>query len=256
MEVAWVRGEDHVEDRVGYAGRSPNRLFVVVHAPREAPATAALVVCAPILADVPADYRREVLLGRALAALGVAVVRFHYRGWGNSEGDASLTTFEALVADADVATAAAPAGVPPGRLAFLGTRVGALVAAAAARRHPAARLVVCEPVDGADYWREAERARRVRGMTGSGDGTAASADAELDRTGWFDLLGYRVDRALYESVRTRTLATELGPGPRPVLRLDGPESRRRWWFSSEAAAGDVGSAAGQVSAWLASEPQR
>lgn len=243
MDIGCVRGDGRIEDRVGYTGRPPHRLFVVVHAPCATPA-ATLVVCSPILADHAADYRREVLLGRALAALGVAVVRFHYRGWGNSEGDVSLTTFETLVEDANTAARDAPAG----RLAFLGTRVGALVAAAAARRHPAAGLVLCEPVDGAAYWGEALRARRIRGMTGSGDGTAPSVEMELDRSGWFDLLGYRVDRAFYDSVRSRTLAAELGGNP--VLRLDGPGTRRRWWFNTEPATGDVAAAAERVGAWL------
>src|SRR5262245_12912212 len=167
MDVGWVRGDDRIEERAGYTGRTPN-LFVMVHAPRAAPATGTLVVCPPILADLGADYRRQVLLGRALAAKGISVVRFHYRGWGNSEGDSTLTTFDTLVDDAHAAASAAP----PGRLAFLGTRVGALVAAAAARRHPQARLVLCEPIDGAAYWREAVRVRLIRAMTGSGDGTA------------------------------------------------------------------------------------
>lgn len=250
MDVGWVRGDDRIEERAGYAGRTPNRLFVMVHAPCAAPATAALVVCPPILADLASDYRRQVLFGRALAARGVSVVRFHYRGWGNSEGDATLTTFETLVDDALAAASAAPSA----RLAFLGTRVGALVAAAAARRHPEAPLILSEPIDGAAYWREAVRARLIRAMTGSGDGTGPSAEAELERFGWFDLVGYRVDRALYESLGSRTLAAELGPDPRPVLRLDGRGSSRRWWFSAEPEVGDVGPAAEQVSAWLASEP--
>jgi alpha-beta hydrolase superfamily lysophospholipase len=254
IDVGSIRSDALGEDRVGFAGSPPNRLFVAVHAPHRSPARALLVVCPPILADLAAQYRREVLLGRALAALGVCVVRFQYRGSGNSEGDPSETTFETLVEDTYVAAATALAVGPAGRLALMGTRVGALVAAAAARRYPAARLIVWEPVDGAAYWREAFRARRIGGMTEHAGRPVPGAEEELDRAGWLDLLGYRVDRRLYHSLRTRTLSGELGHDPRPLLRVDRTGSGESWWFGPGPGLAEVGPAAELISAWIAREP--
>lgn len=55
----------------------------------------AVVVCPPTLAAFPSNYGREVAAARALAARGYAVQRIHYRGTGNSDGDATEVAFEA-----------------------------------------------------------------------------------------------------------------------------------------------------------------
>jgi hypothetical protein len=256
MSVGSVRLDirSDVEDLAGFAGQPPNRLFVAVHRPRTLPATATLVVCPPILSDLAVHYRREVLLGRALAALGVAVTRFQYRGTGNSHGDPAETTFETLVEDAHVATAIALELGPRDGLAYLGTRVGALVAAAASRP-VGAPLILWEPVtDGASYWREAFRARLIRSVSESGGGHPPVRDAagQLAAAGWIDLLGYRVTRRLHDSLRDRALAAELGPRPGPVLRLDKRESRGRWWFNPEPSVEEISPAAELISAWLSS----
>ena len=228
-----------VTERAGFTGS----LFVVRYLPA-APVGLALVLCPPILADQAVHYRREVLLARALGARGVEVVRFHPRGTGNSHGDPLETTFETLVADARAAAGLVQAD----RAAFLGTRVGALVAAAA---HPGTPLVLWDAIDGADFWREAFRARRIRGLVdGAGrGGPIDDAEAQLDSVGSVDVLGYRVGRPLYESVRSRTLAGELGAAERHLLRLDGGG---RWWFNPQPGQEEVEPVADRIAAWLPS----
>jgi hypothetical protein len=228
-----------LRERAGFAGS----LFVVRYLPA-APVGHALVLCPPILGDQALHYRREVLLARALGARGVEVVRFHPRGSGNSHGDPLESTFETLVADARAAAGLVQAD----RTAFLGTRVGALVAAAA---RPGAPLLLWDAIDGADFWREAFRARRIRGLVdGAGHGGPIDdAEAQLDSVGSIDVLGYRVGRPLYESLLSRTLAGELGSAERRVLRLD---NGGRWWFNPEPSLDEVEPMADLIAAWLPS----
>jgi pimeloyl-ACP methyl ester carboxylesterase len=229
-----------VRERVGFLGRPPDQLFAALYEP-PAPARAAVVICPSILADLTHNYRREVALSRALAARGVAAARFHYRGTGNSHGEPSAVTFETLVDDAR--TAAALLGSRSRcRAAFLGTRVGALVAAAAAGDAP---LVLWEPVtDGTGYWREAFRAQRIRDLTRTGR-PGPDPERALADVGWTDLLGHRVHDALYRSLRERT----LGAGRR-VLTLDTTADRRGWWFNPAPGLDEVDVAAERICSWL------
>jgi pimeloyl-ACP methyl ester carboxylesterase len=91
------------------------------------------------------NYRREVLLARALAVAGQAVLRFHYRHTGNSDGDGVDLTFDSMREDALGAIDALRSQAPKGPLTILGTRWGSLIAAAAAAHHPDAAVVLWSP---------------------------------------------------------------------------------------------------------------
>jgi hypothetical protein len=243
--VARTDDRTGVGEGAGFLGSPPGQLFAALHEPAT-PARAAIVVCPSILADQVVNYRREVLLARALASLGVAAVRFHYGGTGTSQGEPAAITFETLVEDAR--TAAALATSIGGRVAFLGTRVGALVAAAAGRDADAP-LVLWEPAaDGAGYWREAFRAQRVRDLTRTGR-PGPDPVLALKSVGWTDLLGHRVHSALYRSLRPRTLAAELGAGRR-VLALDAAADPRGWWFNPTPSVERVDASAQRIASWL------
>jgi hypothetical protein len=218
------------------------------------------------------NYRREVVLGRALAAKGIAVQRFSYRGTGNSDGEPEDTTFESLLEDARAAAARLRELAGVERPAYLATRFGALVAGGVAP--DGAPVALLEPVlDAERFFVEGIRAKasgdvvkvqREAGAPGveasAGPTTMAAFVELLDDAGTVDVLGYTVGRDLYHSSTGRTLAAELGAAPGPILllqlggtavsqglvraadawRADGfavdiaqAGEREQWWFAEE-----------------------
>jgi pimeloyl-ACP methyl ester carboxylesterase len=226
-----------------------------------------VVVCSPLYAEYVRNYRREVVIGRRLAALGIAVQRFHYRGHGNSEGDTDHATFDTMRDDAMVAAERVIALTGTDRIAFFGTRFGSLIAASAAARFEGSPLVLWDPVlVASQYLRDVFRARRMQALN-QGDAGGGGTDGLLEQlklTGSAQVLGYTITRALYKSGLERTLENELGKASRRIFvlslgndpRLDrglaelvprwkreglGVESRsigqrEAWWFTSGSAA--------------------
>ncbi len=211
-EIAEIRGDEQ-----------PG-LCVYTHLPPQ-PAHSGLIVVSPLMAEFLKNYRREVLLARHLAAQGVLVRRFEYRGVGNSGGDPATVTFPDLVDDADQAAHHQPR---PSRWAVLGTRFGAMVAAGLAARLPGAPLVLWDPtVDDQSYFRVLERARalqqRAEALSEQQGGepapTLVPLATAIEQAGWADVMGSSLFRPLYETTRPRSLLDELGADPRPVLIL-------------------------------------
>lgn len=218
-----VDGLAGLRERAAFFGEGAERMFGVTHSPL-APTDRGMVVCASLNQDMAKNYRREVVLARAMVARGIAVQRFQYVGSGNSDGDYASISFESMVRDALAAAQCLEAHTGARRVAFFGGRFGALVAAAAAARFPGAPTVFLEPInDGMRFFREGIRTKVAQEMVGT-TATRPTVDGYLERlreAGVLDILGYWVGRTLYDSSVGRTLASELGASaaPRPVLML-------------------------------------
>ncbi|NQE87032.1 serine aminopeptidase domain-containing protein [Nocardia terpenica] len=202
-----------------FVGASGRRLFVGVAAPMAANPTAAVVICSPLFTDSIANYRREVALARRLAEHGVAVARFHYRGTGHSDGLATDLDLGGLIEDTK-----AVAGLIDSRFGrlpcgFVGTRVGAVVAAAAAQGDRRV-LLLWEPTpDPTAYLREIFRVRRMRGLVlrRPEQTTAEQLFGQLAAGVDVDALGYRVTAALYRDLVDTSLPDELIDRPGAAL---------------------------------------
>lgn len=182
----------------------------------------AVVICPTILAESVRNYRREVLLSRSLAACGFVVQRFHYEGFGNSEGNAGDITIKTMLSNALIARERLIETTGIDRVAFMGTRWGAFIAGMAAARCERAPLILWEPVvDPAAYFREAFRSQLVYDLK---QGTSANPSTEalvreLHRSGSVDVLGWSLHERLYDSAVGRTLEVELGDDPRAILLI-------------------------------------
>jgi pimeloyl-ACP methyl ester carboxylesterase len=213
--------DTRIRETVSFLGSGEHKLACTTHVPLDQPVTG-VVICASICNDFLRNYAREVELARTLAASGVAVARFHYRGTGNSDGDESEVTFDSMVADGREVTRHLRALTGVERLVFVGTRFGAPIAAALANREPGAPLVLVEPSDEASrFFREAWRAASVVALAKAGRGAIAPNDLvdELHERGVVDVLGHDIHRALFDSSVDRTLLGELDDRQRPVLVL-------------------------------------
>lgn len=221
-------GQTGIKEIARFFGPSRQRMFGVTHLPSEDP-LAGLVICSPVHAEFVQNYRREVNLGRRLAARGVAVQRFHYRGCGNSEGDAENLTRETMRADSLTATEEFTRLVGMSRLVFLGTRLGGLIAASLASTFDGAPIALWEPVLDVDqYVREIERYRlihQVKGENPAALGQERIAE-RLRLKSSAEVLGYSLSRSLYASFAGSALTSELGSNPRSILLLQMGGSRK------------------------------
>lgn len=209
-----------IREEVGFFGRSGARLFGWRAQPLTPP-IGAVVVCSTIHADAVKQYRREVLFGRALASAGFAVQRFHYRGFGNSDGEGADVTFAGMRDDARTAADELLTHAEVSDPLFLGIGWGGLVAAEAIRSEPTP-LALWQPVlDASAFFTAALRARAIRDLKEGGGSRASEADLlnELHDEGSLDVLGYSIDRELYDTSRDVGLEPPLLERPRKILLL-------------------------------------
>jgi len=183
-------GSDGREEIELFGGKE--LLFGCRHMP-DAGAKTAVVICPPTLTDAAINYHREARLGRWLARAGVAAQRFHYRGTGNSDGTPGTVSFSMLVEDAHRAARLLQERCGIDRIAFLGTRIGGLVAAYTARAFEGAPLALWQPV--VDPHRYVDESVAV--------GTS--------------ILGTPLGRDLFDSAVVDNLVDAIGVRARPLL---------------------------------------
>lgn len=184
---------------------SNERLFGCRHVP-EGGGTTGVVICPALFGDAEINYQREARLARWLARAGAAAQRYHPRGTGRSDGSAADVTFASLVDDARQAADLLRERCQVERVAFLGTRAGALIAARAAHDVDDAPLALWQPV--VDSRRYVDHSVEV----------GAS------------VLGTRLGRDLFESGAVDNLVDLVGLRPRPILLV---QLHRRVGLASE-----------------------
>ena len=220
-EAAVARRTDPVtgcSEIAEFVGLGTDELYAVHHLPQSGSATAVVIVCSPFFAEFPRNYRREVLLGRHLAARGVAVTRFHHRGVGNSTGDAALITLERLVEDARRVSEAAIEHSGAESLAFHGTRLAALTAAASASADKAGLSLWDPAVKGARYFNELLRTRMAQAVhDDEAELSAGALRSQLSEGVPMDVLGHSLHPAFYESLHEAELPALIGEDPRDLL---------------------------------------
>ncbi len=256
-----VDADTRTREEATFFGTSHDLLFGVLHLPHGTP-SAGVVVVSPLHMELVRNYRREVLLARTLAAHGIAVQRFHYRGTGHSDGDSTALSCDSMLDDLADAVAHLRSRTGVERLALVGTRLGALVASVGnAGGDP---IALWEPVvDATRYYREVGRFGLMRAAAGRGT-PPPSTSAELEQRGMVNVLGYELTADLLETSRAHPI--EAAPLPRAAFiaqtrRLSARDddshdlariwaargvdvetldlaSRGAWWFAEDVLAGD------------------
>ena len=154
-----------------------------------------VVLCPAFGVEGLRTYRSMRVLANLLAEAGLPVLRFDYPGTGDSLGGEAPGRLEEWVAATGAAVATLRRASGAAEITLCGLRLGAAIAAEAARRRPGhiARLVLLAPVvSGPDYLRELTLRERLK----------ASAHT---RPEWVEVLGF----ALHASDQDRLQALDL-----------------------------------------------
>ena len=133
------------------------KIFGILHRPLHSQPVPAIVICPGFAGNKCGKFRMFVTLGKELAKRGIAVLRFDYRGAGDSEGEFREVTLEGKISDTlkCLNFLAADPQVDASRLGLLGRSLGGAIAVLAARRFQAIKsLVLWAPVFRSDPWRE------------------------------------------------------------------------------------------------------
>lgn len=130
-----------------YFGPSESYLFGAYHAPTKGNRREGIVLCSPFGQEYLRAHRSLRRLAINLAALGYSVLRFDYRGTGDSAGTLAGVTSDDWQKDIRYAVQELIdiAAVP--KVSLIGLRVGALLAAQIASNNPqVSRLLVWDPI--------------------------------------------------------------------------------------------------------------
>ena len=185
-----------------FLGAEGKRIFSVLSLP-QGRIKGGVVLAPSLLTDRVRSYRAEVKAARQLANLGLAVLRFDYRGFGHSDGETGVTDARRLLEDLETASGELQDLLKEEDVAMVGSRFGSLLVAN--RNVPTRRAVLWDPLlSGAEYFRTAFRAQMVGQIHRSGLSTAPNTQLEND--GRANVLGYNVSRLLVESVTGLQLA--------------------------------------------------
>lgn len=195
-------------------GTGASQLAGWLHLPARGRARGGVVLCPSLGLEALTAYAAYRRIARVLAEAGLAVLRFDYRGTGDAAGtlceDASA---EGWIEDVAVARAHLRAcGVR--RVALVGLRLGATVAAASAAACRPDALVLWDPVaKGHTFLREQQALRSF-----------SLGDTQSPAGGGVDLPSLLVPTRLAEELRGLSLeGRRLGPAP--CLLLERPARR-------------------------------
>jgi pimeloyl-ACP methyl ester carboxylesterase len=184
----------------------------VVSTPIGPPFDVGWVICHSFAMEQVWMQPLEVAVARRLATAGFHVLRFHCQGYGDSEGSTSDIRLESHVRDTldAIAVLKEETGVP--NVGLIGARVGGTVAALAADRSEATRIIVWEPIiDGRRYVQALTRAAMVTELSSSSQ-VSAEAD-DVDRrfadAGVLDVQGFPITRAVFDEFTAFNLVGAL-----------------------------------------------
>lgn len=211
----------HEERALYFPGRRPGSfLYGCAHLPGERGAKPGIVLVPAVGRERHRAYRELRWLARELADRGWPVLRFDYRGEGESSGTFAESTLASRVDDVGTAIdeLVALAGVT--EVCLVGFHLGAAIALAAAARERASRLVLCDPVTNVKaYGRNLVRSNVV--LQNQYFGKAEAGEEALRKTladgGTISVYGYPMAQALLAEIEAFDPAPHLAAFQGPSL---------------------------------------
>lgn len=196
-------------------------LHGLLYRPREAGGAPLLVICDPFAEEKKCAHRPLVDITRGLCAQGYAVLRFDYRGCGDSQGAFGEFTPEDWLQDIHAAIEFAHGEEAPMWIGLAGLRMGASLADAVARdRGDIACLMLWEPIiDGKQYVAQNLRRSMIKAMLTEGKQFDAESVAAKHESDVIDFDGYEVRADTREQLEAIRLGVADKPFTGPTLVL-------------------------------------
>lgn len=203
-----------------FFGRAQSPLFGVYHAPLSAAdRDLGIVICAPLGREYTKTHRALRQLALRLARLGFHVLRFDYRGCGDSHGEPVDGDLARWTEDVGLAADELEDRAGLTKVGLVGLRLGGTLALLSARaRRDVEALVLWEPVmDGRRHLQEL---------------TASNAKWEADRglppekaaeDAVVGILGFPMGRALRDSLDGLEWTVDRRPARRALLLREAPD---------------------------------
>ena len=213
-----------LNERIISPRSGPQRLHGILRAPPGGDAARLVVMCDPFAEEKKCAHRPLVDAARALCAAGFSVLRFDYRGCGDSEGDfadvAPADWREDIAAALDFGRSETRAEW----VGIMGLRLGANLAAVAARAdRPLDGLILWEPIlDGKQYVRHNLRRSMIKAMLTEGEQFDAQSAARKHDANIIDFDGYLVSAQTREQLEALDTGAGAFAGPTLVLNI-GPK---------------------------------
>jgi alpha/beta superfamily hydrolase len=203
-----------------------HQLFAVLHRPPSGTARCGVVLCSALAEEKLWSHRVYVNAARELASERIAVLRFDFRGEGDSDREFEDGGLETRAADALRAAEVLLENEPSLRgCFFLGHRLGCAPAAIAAARfgERALGLVAWDPVArGSSYLMQWLRSVLAAELAQTGrTATRASLIKRLDAGETIIADGYGIGPALYRDLMALEWPQLLGEVACPVVAIDG-----------------------------------
>ena len=183
-------------------------LYAMAHRADGAP-KGIVVIAGPFAEEKKAAQRALVAAARTFAGVGYDVLRFDWRGTGDSGGEFGQADVESWLADlrAAIETARQMSDAP---ITLLGLRFGAALAWQISTEIEIENLVLWEPVvNGSSYARQNRQRAQIRAqMTHGGDVKATTTEGGFDFDGFF----------INEKLQSEMTALDLQSAPLPKIK--------------------------------------
>jgi exosortase A-associated hydrolase 2 len=218
------------------AGR---KLHGVIRHGEEAAPRGLVVICDPFAEEKKCAHRPLVDVARRLCLEGFSVLRFDYRGCGDSGGDFEDSTPADWLADIHAAIDFGKSELGVASVGLAGLRMGATLADHAAReREDIKWLMLWEPIlDGKRYVAQNLRRSLVKAMLTEGEEFDAQGVTSEPADDAIDFDGYLVSAAMREQLEALRLSDgeDCFSGPTLVLNI-GPRDEPGQAYAEAAAA--------------------
>lgn len=209
-----------MQEKSLHLGVDGERIFAVLHEP-VASNGRGVVVCAPLGEEMLWSRRVLVTFARELADSGHAVLRFDYRGEGDSDRWFQDTSVSTRLEDTALAVQSLRSLAPEvDDVTLVGLRFGATIAAAAgAAATDVHRMVLWDPVvDGSEYMQSVLRLNLMYQMALHGKvvENREQLAARLMDGGTVNIEGYELGSSFFEEACSLQLSQALGHFAGPV----------------------------------------